>query len=88
MLNCAYALYSALLKCYPPKQDDTASEAAKRLEAVKDKLGKIPGLSGEDLFELEDCLDILSRLRAEHAFLLGLDAGLCLEKELEPFRQI
>lgn len=88
MRYCSQTLYKTLSKLYPPQHDDVASDAEQRLAAVKDKLGKIPGLSGEDLFELEDCLDILSRLRAEHAFLLGLDAGLCLEKELEPFRRI
>ncbi len=86
MLHCAYALYDTLLKRYPLERDGVAEDAQARLAEVKARLEQT--VSRDDLFDLEDCLDILARLRAEHAFLLGLDAGLCLEKELEPFRQM
>lgn len=86
MLHCSYALYAELLKRYPPEPDSVADEAKERLAEVKARLEQT--VSRDDLFDLEDCLDILARCQAGHAFLLGLDAGLTLAEELAPFQRI
>ena len=82
MVDASYILFDALLARYPYTPNTAAEqETLRRFQAAK--TSPIPKELRHTCFELTDSLDILSHYKAHHAFLLGLDWGLTLSRELD-----
>ena len=85
MTDTSYILFDALLAQHPYKPSTAAAQdALQRFQAAQSK--PIPAEARHDFFELKDSLDILSYYKAHHTFLLGLDLGLSIARELESFQ--
>ena len=82
MKDASFALFDALLARYPYELNTPdAQKTFRRFQAVQSR--PIAAENRSDFFELTDSLDILSYYKAHHAFLLGLDLGLSLSRELD-----
>jgi len=82
MVDASYILLDALLAQHPYTPNTAAEqETLRRFQAAK--AAPIPEELRHTCFELTDSLDILSYYKAHHAFLLGLDLGLSLSRELD-----
>ena len=82
MKDASFSLFDALLARYPYAPNTAAArETSRRFQAAK--ATPIPEELRCICFELTDSLDILSYYKAHHAFLLGLDLGLSLSRELD-----
>ena len=82
MLQCSYAIYKALLKQFPYVPGPDAEYAAKALEQVTARIAGAPEDQRDLLLALADNAEALANDRGRYGFLLGLDAGLSLSREL------
>ena len=88
MNDCSYLLYETLLSKYPYiPSGPSDTEAADRYVLAHSQARQLPAEYRHTVFELEDSLDILSFQKAHHAFLLGLDLGLSINRSLKPFQE-
>lgn len=88
MIDCTYTLFETLLQQSPYVPSvPMDQEVLQRLEAAQARVKDFPPEYRRGLFELTDSLNILAYNQAHHAFLLGLDLGLSLSRELSPLQK-
>lgn len=83
MNDCTYTLFQLLRDEFPYAPHlPFEQENAQRLEQARARAKAFPSACRHDLFELTDSLNIQAFAQSHHAFLLGLDLGLSLSREL------
>ena len=86
MTDCLSDLFELVQRRYPYQPSSpTELETAERLEATREF--QFPPELHHALFELTDSLEIQSCFESRHAFILGLDLGLSIARELRPFQR-
>lgn len=86
MTDCLSDLFELIQKRYPYRPSTpTELETQERLEAAREF--QFPPELHHALFELTDSLEIQSCFESRHAFILGLDLGLFIARELRLFQQ-
>lgn len=87
MEYCIDSLYTAAANQapYQPKSEMEQSLFAECTNLYEQLNARLPELQDE-LWTLNDDLNILSHYRSQHFFALGLDLGLSLSRELEGIR--
>lgn len=88
MQDCTELLFDHLKKRYPFVPPDTVeADPSQRFHSAQGAFKTLSPELQRELYDLIDDMETLSHFQAHHAFLLGLDLGLSLARELQPLQK-